>query len=284
MDKVRAEMPPERNKQFYLRARIADKSKPPLVVVPITLADPAVVEIIGFAGAEAVLLDSEHGMMGPETIRSMFSHAQAAGVPAIFRPRSFDAAACRQALDQGVAGVHVSHIDSADQALAVVDACRYSPLGHREMSLGRAVKYNTANISAYVGDANNCQLIVIMIESVTAVENVESIASVPGIDVIHMGIADLSHSMGLTGDYHHPDVNAAVERVLAAAHKYGVAVGYPTQDPEKVEHWAAKGVRFFEADTPDYSLRELYAKNLSILNDVFSKLAIAQKVPNKSRT
>ena len=113
---------------FRLRQRVADNSKPPLVIVPITLADPAIVEIMGFAGAEAVLLDSEHGMMGPETLRSMLAHAMAANVPAVFRPRSFDAAACRQALDQGAAGVHVPHVDSGDQARAVVNACRYSPL------------------------------------------------------------------------------------------------------------------------------------------------------------
>ena len=258
--------------QFCLRQRIVDTSKPPLVIVPITLADPAVVEIMGFAGAEVVLLDSEHGMMGPEMIRSMLAHAQAAGVAAVFRPRSFDAAACRQALDQGVAGIHVPHVDSADQARAVVNACRYYPLGRREMSLGRAVRYDSANIPSYVAEANDCQLLVIMIESSAGLAKVEEIAAVPGIDVIHLGIADLSHSMGLTGEYYHPEVNAAVDRVLQVAKGYGVAVGYPTQDPEKVAYWTAKGVRFFEADTPDYSLRRLYADNLAALGEVFSRL------------
>lgn len=151
---------------FRLRQRVADNSKPPLVIVPITLADPAIVEIMGFAGAEAVLLDSEHGMMGPETLRSMLAHAMAANVPAVFRPRNFDAAACSQALEQGAAGVHVPHVDSGNQARAVVNACRYSPLGRREMSLGRAVQYQGANIASYVAEANDCLLLVIMIESV----------------------------------------------------------------------------------------------------------------------
>jgi hypothetical protein len=84
-----------------LRQRVADRSKPSLVIQPITLADPALVEIAGFAGVEAVLLDCEHGMIGTETVRSMFAHAAAAGIAAVFRPTSFDASGCRQALDQG---------------------------------------------------------------------------------------------------------------------------------------------------------------------------------------
>ncbi|MBM3802229.1 MAG: 4-hydroxy-2-oxovalerate aldolase [Acidimicrobiia bacterium] len=255
---------------LHLRQRVTDQSKAPLVIIPVTLADPAIVEIIGFAGAEAVLLDCEHGMIGPETARSMLAHAAAAGVPAVFRPRSFDAAACRQALDQGAAGVHVPHVDSADQARAVVNACRYSPVGRREMSLGRAVWYQAANISSYVAEANERLLLVVMIESVEGLASVEAIAAVPGIDVIHLGIADLSHAMGLTGQYDHPEVNAAVERVLEVAGSHGVAVGYPTQDPEKVAFWMSRGIRYFEADTPDYLLRETYAQSLSALREVFS--------------
>ena len=258
-----------------LRQRVADHSQPPLVILPITLTDPALVEIAGFAGAEAVMLDSEHGMLGPEIIRSMMAHAEAAGVPAVFRPRSFDAASCRQALDQGASGVHVPHVATGAQAQVVVNACRYAPLGHREMSLGRAVRYDGANIPSYIAEANECQLLVVMIESVEGLKSVEQIASVPGIDVIHLGIADLSHSMGLSGKYQHADVNAAVEHVLKVARAHNVAVGYPTQDPEHVAYWTDRGMRFFEGDTPDFTLREIYTNGLQKLREVF-----AQNFPN----
>ncbi len=257
-----------------LRTRMRDRSQSPIVIVPVSMAAPPIVEIIAFAGAEAVLLDAEHGMLSEETIRSMMAHAEAAGISAVFRPRSFDAGACRQALDQGAAGVHVSHIDTAQEAQAVVDACRYAPLGCREMSLGRAVEYDGTNIPEYVKKANEDQLLTIMVESRVAMSNIEEIAAVPGIDVIHMGIADLSHDMGLTAKYDHPDVHRQVERVLDAADRNDVAVGYPTGNPDIVKHWAAKGVRMFEAEAPDYLLRSAYARHLQSFHSAFGSIAV----------
>jgi len=82
-------MPRRNPTEFNLRQRLADPLRPPLVIQPITLADPALVEIAGFAGVEAVLLDCEHGMMSDETVRAMLAHADASGVAAVYRPRSF---------------------------------------------------------------------------------------------------------------------------------------------------------------------------------------------------
>lgn len=265
-------MPASLSHSFNLRQRIRDQSKPPLVIQPITLADPALVEIAGFAGVEAVMLDCEHGMIGIETVRSMMAHARAAGVAPVVRPRSFDTAACRQALDQGAAGIHVAHIDSAAEAREVVEACRYAPLGNREMSLGRAINYNITNLPKYVADSNDHLLVVVMIESVEAVENANEIAAVKGIDVMHMGTADLTNALGLTVGQDYPEVEKAIDSVLAAAKDHDVAVGIPTEDADEVAHWAAKGVRYFEADTPDYLLRHIWAEREVALQHVFDRI------------
>lgn len=257
-------------KYAQLRKRVRDHSQPPVVIRPITLSDPAIVEIAGFAGAEAIMIDCEHGMMGVETVRSMLVHAEAAGIPAVFRPRSFDAAACRQALDQGAAGIHVPHVDTAEQVRVVVRACRYPDLGQREMSLGRAIDYNLVNFQRYISTANESQLLVVMIESVESLENVDEIAAVPGIDVLHMGIADLTCSMGLAYGQPHREVQEAVERVLKAAKRHSVEVGYPTETPDEVAHWLSRGVRYFEADTPDYLLRGVIAERVAALKEVFA--------------
>jgi 4-hydroxy-2-oxoheptanedioate aldolase len=259
--------------QTNLRRRLADRSLPPLAIVPVTLPDPAILEIIGFAGAEAVLIDAEHGAIGPETMRSMLAHSNAAGTAAVYRPPSFSAVLCRQALDAGAAGVHVSHVDTADEARAVVAACRYAPLGRREMSLGRAVHYRPFEIAEYVQQANERELLVVMIESRRALENVEAIAAVPGIDVIHVGTADLSHDFGKTPG--HPSaeglIRDAMAQVLAAASKHGVAAGIPTDEPREVEFWAAEGVRYFECTAPDYLLRQAYASRLEALRAVLKR-------------
>ena len=263
-------MPLQRANSFDLRQRVHDRSKPPLVIQPITLADPALVEIAGFAGIEAVLLDCEHGMIGTETVRSMLAHAKASGTAPVVRPRSFNATACRQALDQGSAGIHVAHVDSADAAQAVVDACRYAPLGKREMSLGRAIDYDIAKLREYVTESNDQLLVVVMIESVEALDNVNEIAAVPGIDVLHIGTADLTHSMGLTLGEENPQVAEAIDHVLTVAKKHQVVVGVPTEDADEVASWAAKGIRYFEADTPDYVLRRLWAEREAELRDVLT--------------
>ena len=263
-------MTPRSPDQFNLRQRVADLSRPPLLIQPVTLADAALVEIAGFAGIEAVMIDCEHGMIGTETVRSMMAHAQAAGIAAVFRPRCFDAATCRQALDQGAAGIHVAHIDSAEQAREVVAACRYAPLGRREMSLGRAIGYDISGLQRYVDEANDRLLLVVMIESPEALLNVREIAAVPGIDVMHMGTADLTHAMGLTFGEDNPQVDEAIERVLAAGKQYGVAVGIPTEDPDDIAVWTARGIRYFEADTPDYFLRNHWARREARLRNSFS--------------
>ena len=207
--------------------------------------------------------------MGPETVRAMLAHARSAGVAAVFRPLRFDLAACRQALDAGAAGVHVSHVDTAEEAEAVVRCARYAPLGRREMSLGRAIDYDPANMAPYLAQANESELLVVMIESVEALENVEAIAAVEGIDVLHIGSADLSHSMGLPVTSDHPQIAEAVDRVLAAAARHDVAVGFPTDDPPLASDLAAKGVRYFETTTPDYLLRQAYAERLAALQAAF---------------
>jgi len=263
-------MTPRSINQFNLRQRVADKSQPPLLIQPITLADPAVVEIAGFSGIEAVMLDCEHGMIGTETVHAMMVHAQAAGIAAVFRPRSFDPTTCRQALDQGAAGIHIAHIDSADEAREVVAACRYAPLGRREMSLGRAIQYDISHLRRYVAEANDRLLLVVMIESLEALENVDEIAAVAGIDVLHLGTADLTHAMGLTFGEDNRQVDEAIELVLAVANKHGVAVGLPTEDPDSVAAWTAKGIRYFEADTPDYFLRRHWALREANLKSIFS--------------
>jgi len=230
-----------------------------------------VVEIVGFAGAGSVIIDGEHGMIGPETARSMLAHARSAGIPAVFRPLRFDPAVCRQLLDAGAAGIHVSHVDTEAEAAAVVKACRYPPLGRREMSLGRGIDYDFSSLHSYLAQANECQLLVVMVESLVGVSNVEKIAAVPGIDVIHVGLADLAHDMGLPGQYGHPKVCAAVDRVLQGAQAHRVAVGLPTADPRSVTEWAAKGIRYFEADAPDYLLRDIYAERLAALREALGK-------------
>ena len=251
---------------WNLRQRVRDRSQPPLIILPIALPEPAIVEIAGFAGAEAVLIDAEHGAIGPETMRSMLAHARSAGTLAVFRPPSFDATLCRQALDAGAAGIHVSHVDTPEQARAVVEACRYAPLGQREMSLGRAVDYDSQRIPEHVRQANECELLVVMIETPQAVERAEAIAAVPGIDVLHIGRADLSHAMGLgvpSSVGEHARLHEAVDHVLSAAAANDVVVGFPCFDPERASHWADKGVRYFEGQTPDYLLRSVYADRLA---------------------
>jgi 4-hydroxy-2-oxoheptanedioate aldolase len=256
-----------------LRQRIADHSTLPLVIVPVTLPDPAIVEIIGFAGAEAVMLDAEHGTIGPETLRSMLVHARSGGTAAVFRPRSFDAALCRQALDAGADGIHVSHVDTEAEAAAVVEACRYAPLGRREMSLGRAVHYDTEEIAPYVSHANDRQLLVVMIESTEALDNVDEIAAVEGIDVLHVGTGDLAHSMGLPVYPQPREVREAVEHILGAAQRHQVAVGCPTSEPDDAAHWAALGVRYLEAEAPDYLLRRVYSERLAAMNAALNKVS-----------
>ena len=157
-------------------------------------------------------------------------------------------------LDLGAMGVIVPHVDTREEAQAVVDAVKYAPAGRRGMfDVGRQTGYGTRmSAQEYVKRANEETLVVVMIESTEGLANVDDILSVDGVDVVQIGSSDLSASMGFRGDLAAPQVVAAIDRIVAAARKHGVAPGvgsFAGFSPERMRHYLQTGAQFVNITT-----------------------------------
>jgi 4-hydroxy-2-oxoheptanedioate aldolase len=159
-----------------------------VVVVNPDHPSPSLTEFVAGLGFDGVFIDCEHGMASIETVQEMCRAARAAGVQSIVRPESGAPYLITRYLDAGAGGVMVPHIETAAAAQQVVETVRYA----RPKDFADKV-------------------VIAMVESIKAIENLPELLAVDGIDVFFIGPNDLSHSMGLAGQMHHPDVKAKVK-------------------------------------------------------------------------
>lgn len=206
--------------------------------------DPAYVEAAGYAGYDFVLLDMEHGTTTFETLPNLIRAANVAGVCPVVRVPRGSEIWIDQALDVGAGAVLVPQIDTAEQARAVVAAAKFSPVGSRgTCRFVRSAGFGGIPGSEYFAKAQDT-VVIIQAEGKKAVENLDEILSVPGIDVVFVGPYDLSASLGLVGQIDHPDVIACIKEIIAKASAKGVKLGCFADTVEGGKRWRDLGVKF----------------------------------------
>lgn len=206
---------------------------------------PIVVEMIGCAGFDFVIIDTEHALVNPETLENMVRAADVVGLTALVRVPDASSGAILRALDAGAGGVVVPRMRSRDDAQRAVTACRYYPDGERGLNAGRAAEFGKIDLNGYVQMANREILVVLMIEDRHGVEALPEILSVPGIDLILEGAADLSQSLGIPWQTRHPLVREALQRIQTTSRQHDVPFCAIPRVPEDVGHWLQQGVRAF---------------------------------------
>lgn len=205
-------------------------------------ADWSVAEIAGKLGFDAVLLDCEHTATSQSQAVDFIRACECGGAVPFIRTRANDQELILRYLDAGAMGILVPNIKNAEEAKKAVDAIKYPPLGKRGLSTTRASDYGYGLPTAeYVKAANDETVVMIMIEDIEAVNNIEEILSVEGVDEIEIGTTDLSNSMGLPGQRNHPDVIAAVEHVVEVAKRMGKPVGSMLREDQVPSEELAKG-------------------------------------------
>ena len=227
------------------------KNAKPTLGCWLTLASPAVAELIAHCGFDWLVIDAEHGPNDTQDIAAQlraidaaaFNGARAVGA---VRVTANDPSLVKRAMDCGAQTIVFPNINGAADAQAAVASMLF-PLPDQSGVRGvagmvRAGAYGLD--SNYVKSANNQACAIVLIESVEGVESVDSIAQVEGIDCLFIGTADLSASMGLLGQTGHDDLKAAVERVLTAARKHSKAVGIFATSVEEARQYREKGVTF----------------------------------------
>jgi 2-keto-3-deoxy-L-rhamnonate aldolase RhmA len=180
-------------------------------------------------GVDWLLLDLEHGAGGEEQVGAVVLAAAAYGVPTVVRVESPARIRLGRVLDLGAAGVMLPRLDSAADVREALRHLRYPPDGDRGVATyNRACRFGLD--PAALDRANGEVLGVVQIESARAVEQVEEIAALEGVDVLFVGPRDLTHDLGVPGDVRAPSYLAALDRVRAAAQRHGKACGLLVPD------------------------------------------------------
>jgi 4-hydroxy-2-oxoheptanedioate aldolase len=214
----------------------------PLAGMFIGFPSPALVEMVGYAGFDFVIIDNEHGPASIETTENLIRAARCANVIPVVRA---ELPQVPRVLDAGASGVQVPAVNTAEEARAIVDACKYPPLGSRSAAFTtRAGGYTFHGGPAQVQRVNEGVALILMIETKEAFTNLDAILAVKGIDALFIGLSDLALSMGYPGDNMHPEVQAAVASIIEKSRAAGVASGLLASSPKDFDRYAKLGARY----------------------------------------
>ena len=223
--------------QSTFKARLKAGEK--LYGTMISLPCAATAEIIAEVGLDWFFIDGEHG---PLEISDIGDILRAVGdkVACIVRVPEAAEVPIKKVLDMGAAGIIVPQVNTAQQAANVVRWAKYSPLGQRGVGLGRAHGYGL-RFGEYIATANDQTVVMVQAEHALAVENIDAIVRVPGIDALQLGPYDLSASMGKMGQIDDPKVVAAIDRIMNAGLAAGLAIGCFGLSAESIKTYVDRG-------------------------------------------
>jgi len=208
------------------------------------LTSPASAELCASVGYDWLLVDLEHGAGTEADLPGMLRAVELGGPTPLVRPQSGERIRIGRALDMGARGIMVPRLDSADQAREAVTYLRYPPDGIR----GVATRVRGAGLGVVghpeIKRLNERVVGIIQIESVGGLRDADAIAAIDGVDVLFVGPADLSHSLGIPGQTQHADYLAALERVVAACRAHGKAAGILVYDTAVVARHLELGFTF----------------------------------------
>jgi 4-hydroxy-2-oxoheptanedioate aldolase len=218
------------------------------------IPNPFSAELMARAGFDWICIDTQHGLIDYAGMLSMLQALTGSGVPVLVRVPWNEPGAISKALDAGAQGVIVPMINSVADAQAAVAACRYGPEGYRSWGPTRA----SLTLPRYTPDeANRRIMCTIQIETLEAVERVDEILSVPGIDAVFVGPMDLAISSGMRPSLkaEDPEQRRMIETILAACLRHGVVPGTYGGSVGMVREWERVGFRLLTADADSAFLR-----------------------------
>jgi len=210
----------------------------------LSLCSPISAEVMSRAGFDWLLVDMEHGHGDYQTLLAQLQAIEGSPVIPIVRVQWNDPAVIKRVLDIGAYGVMIPWIADRREAEAAVRATKYPPAGIRGIAGSHRAGGYGRHAAEYWKRANDEILVVLQVETPTAVAEVEEIVKLPGLDVLFIGPADLSTGLGHMGDPGHPEVRAAMERVETAARAHGIALGNITRSWEQARELYKRGYQF----------------------------------------
>jgi 4-hydroxy-2-oxoheptanedioate aldolase len=232
------------------------------------MASPLVTEALAREGFSAVTIDQQHGLWDTAATVNAIAAIHAAGAAPIVRVPLAQFPTASRVLDLGAEGVIAPLINTPADARAFVAAAKYPPLGERSWGPHRAMTLGgMSDPKAYLREANELTVTIAMIETRTALDNLDAILATPGIDAIFVGPSDLSITLsdGTVLDPHSADVERALDTIVAAAQKAGKIPGAYCQNAERAVALARRGFRFCAVGSDLQFLRAGAAEQIKTL-------------------
>ncbi len=195
------------------------------------------------AGLDFLLIDMEHGRCDFSLLAQLLSAARGLDIDLIVRPPDLTARPLGRILDMGADGVMVPRVESAEDVRAIVQAVKYAPVGRRGVAVAVAHDDYRARGGDFFERRNAETIVIAIVETVAAFDNLEEILSVPGLDVAWMGHYDLTVSMGIPAQFDHPRFLDAMAHLTEGCRRRGVAAGFLPPSPGEAVRWAQAGFR-----------------------------------------
>jgi 2-keto-3-deoxy-L-rhamnonate aldolase RhmA len=192
----------------------------------VEFATPGIGHIMKSAGCDFTLFDLEHSGFGFETVKSALRYFEAADLPAIVRVPSKEYHHIARAMDMGAEGLMLPMVGNVDEVRHIVNSMKYHPAGKRGVALQVAHdRYRPGTVADKFITANERTTLFCQIETAEGVQNADKMAAIDGVDCLWVGHFDLSVSLGIPGQFDHPDFKKAIDTTIAATRKHNKALG-----------------------------------------------------------
>jgi 4-hydroxy-2-oxoheptanedioate aldolase len=250
-------------KKNIAKAKI--KNGIPSIGTWVSSGNPLVCETLASTGVDWINIECEHSSIDLGDLVHCFRAVEHTEIPVFVRVAGSDPLIIKRVVDSGALGVVVPDVKDAEEAKRAVDACRYPPVGTRGIGATRP----NAIYPDYMKHANEEICVVIMIEDIEAVNRIDSIMQVPGVDVVFIGPNDLAATLDvpLGMDNQHPKHVAAVNKVLEAGKKYGVPTGIHCGTPEEVERRIAQGFLWMPIASDVALMKSAFSTSIKKITD-----------------
>lgn len=252
-------------KTNYLKRKLANNQK--TLGTWNIIDSPMIVDIIASSGVDFIVIDAEHGAISFETAQIMGGLCESHGVTPIMRVGEINESLILRALDIGMHGIQLPNITTKEDALDFVNFAKYPPLGVRGFSpYTKAGQYDVKNGPILTKTANENTLLIANVEGEEGMSNLEEIVQVEGIDVIFIGLFDMSKSLGVPGEVEHPKVIEALDKAISMIHSHGKKVGSIASNIKMLKKLQNKNIDYLTYSVDTGMIKESYQNVVTNFN------------------
>jgi 2-dehydro-3-deoxyglucarate aldolase/4-hydroxy-2-oxoheptanedioate aldolase len=227
-----------------------------------------VIKYLAMAGHDFLWFDTEHNMLDYDTLLTLVQMSIASDIVPLVRVTDLSYPMVARALDTGAYGVIIPRVDTKEEVEQAVSFAKYPPLGRRGAGGQARTAYLVRDVKTAVEEGNALSMVIVQVESKEAVDRLEEIAAVPGLDVVCIGPQDLSISLGVPGAFDDPLFVETVGRVIAACARHNIPVGMVSREVNSFKRWYEMGIRFLVCGSDGSLLLQAARGDVAVLKSI----------------